>query len=219
VVAASKNAVCVVGHGGARVWETTHGSKEIKQGTEKVKVCKIYGNIVCSDHIDIFKERCGAVFGDKVFATPHHLYYTPTGEEMFRNAGVKTPQELAKDLADALSKVSGTHVSKDEYEAAKTEVAKGAALVKKDEIKKAIDVFTKLANHKNAQLRPMGTKELDALAASGDARYNAALQTLETNGGEEQAKKELKKIADEYPPLPCSKKAAEILKLMAEKGR
>ena len=67
--------------------------------------------------------------------------------------------------------------------------------------------------------QPMGKKELDALSAGGDARYNTALQTLETANGEEQAKKELKKIADEYAPLPCSKKAAEILKLMAEKGR
>jgi hypothetical protein len=218
-VAASKNMVCVVGHAGAKGWDTTHGSKEIKQGADKVRVCKIYPNIVCSDHVDIFKERAGAVFGDKVFATPHHLYYTPTGEEMFRNAGVKSAQELAKDMTDALSKVTGTHVPKDEYDAAKAEIAKGAAHVKKDEIKKAIELFTKMANHKNVQLQPMGKKELDALSASGDARYNTALQTLETQGGEEQAKKELKKIADEYAPLPCAKKAAEILKLMAEKGR
>ena len=27
--------VCVVGHGGAKVWDTTHGSREVKQGTEK----------------------------------------------------------------------------------------------------------------------------------------------------------------------------------------
>lgn len=222
VITASKNLVCVVGHAGtgrANAWDTNHGSREVKVGGEKVKMCKIYAGIVCTDHVEIFKERAHPVFKNQVFATPHHIYYTPAGEEMMRNAGTKSPQELAKDFADMLAKVAGDHVSKDEYESAKGQIGQGLALVKKDEIRKAIEIFTKVSQHKNGLLQPMGTKELDALEVSGNARYESALQTLETQNGEEQAKKELKKVAEEYKPLPCSKKAAEILKLMAEKGR
>lgn len=219
VVTASKNMVCLVGHGGARDFATNHGSKDVKVGTEKVRMCKIYSGIQCADHVEIFKERAHPVFKNQVFATPHHLYYTPSGEEIVRNFGTKTPQELAKDFADALAKVPGPHVGKDDYDGAKTHVNQGLDLVKKDEIKKAIAVFTTLTKHKNEQLRPMGTRELDALQASGDARVQSALQTLESTNGEEKAKKELKKVADEYAPLPCAKKAEEILRLMAEKGR
>ncbi len=222
VITASKNMVCVVGHAGTGArnsWDTNHGSREVKVGSEKVKMCKIYTGIVCSDHVEIFKERAHPVFKNQVFATPHHIYYTPAGEEMMRNAGTKTPQDLARDFADMLAKVGGDHVSKEEYEGARGQIREGLAAVKKDEIKKAIEIFTKVSHHKNALLHPMGKKELDALEVSGNARYDAALQTLETQNGEEQAKKELKKIAEEYKPLPCSQKAAEILKLMAEKGR
>ena len=217
MIAASKNLVLVVGHAGAKVWDTTHGSREIKKGTEKFKVCKIYEGIVCEDHVEVFKDRTPPLFKNATFNMPHHLYFSPAGEELFRNWGSQV--ELLKDFETALAKVPGTHVAKGDYDAAKGQVAQGAALVKKDEIKKAIDVFTKLTNHKNELLRPLGTKELEALEASGNARYEAALQQMETQNGEEQAKKELKKLADEYSPFPCSKKAAEVLKLMAEKGR
>ena len=216
-VAATKFAVCFVAHGGAKSWDTTHGMKEIKQGAEKVKVCKIYPNIVCTDHVDAFKERAAAVFGDKVFATPHYIYYTPAGEELFRNFGVVTPQQFQKDHENALAKVEGTHVSKEEYDAAMGTIREAKALVKKDEIKKAIALFQKISKGKNVRLQPVGENELNGLEASGDARVEAAVQTLGTS--EEQGKKELKKVADEYPPLPCSKKAAEVLRLMAEKGR
>ena len=217
MIAASKNLVLLVGHGGAKVWETNHGSREIKQGTEKIKMCKLYDGIVCSDHVETFKERIPPAFKNKVFETPHHLYYSPAGEELFRNFG--SQQDLVKDFDAAVAKIPGTHVPKGEYDAAKGQAAQGAALVKKDEIKKAIEVFTKLTKHKNELLRPLGTKELEALEASGNARYEAALQTMESQNGEEQAKKELKKLAEEYAPFPCAKKAAEVLKLMAEKGR
>ena len=217
VVTASKNMVNIVGHAGARGWDTTHGMKEIKKGADKTKVCKIYNNIVCEDHVAAFKDRVPPSFGNKVFETPHYLYFTPAGEEMFRNFGVKNPQEMAKDFADALAKVSGAHLSKDDYDAAKAQIATAASHVKKDEIKKAIEIFTKLTKHANELVRPLGSKELASLESNGDARVETAIQTLGTN--EEEGKKELKKVAEEYAPLACSKKAADILKLMAEKGR
>jgi hypothetical protein len=217
VVTASKNFVCVVGHAGAKVWETNHGSREIKQGTDKVKVCKLYSGITCADHVEIFKERAHPVFKNKTFETPHHLYFTPNGEEMKRNFGVFSPQDMVKEFNDILAKVPGTHISKDDYEGARTQVNQGAAHVKKDEIKKAIAVFTALTKHKNEMLRPMGQRELDALEASGGARVEAAIQTMGSN--EEEGKKELKKVAEEYVPLACAKKAEEVLRLMAEKGR
>lgn len=220
VVTASKNLVCVVGHAGTgakNAWETNHGSREVKRGGEKVKMCKHYTGIVCSDHVEFFKERVPKVFGNNVFNMPHHVYYNPGGDELFRSEGSKNPQEMAKEFADALAKVGGTFATRDEYEAAKAQVADGRALVKKDEIKKAIDVFSKLTKHKNDRLHVMGTKELEALNASGSARVDAAIQTLGTS--EAEGKKELQKVADEYPPLACAKKAQEMLKLMAEKGR
>ena len=210
----------MVGHAGTgrqNSWDTNHGSREVKQGTEKIKMCKIYTGIVCADHVEIFKDRTPPLFKNQTFAMPHHVYCTPAGEELFRNAGAKTAADLVTDFNSALTKVGGLHVSKDEYDSAKKVVANGASLVKKDEIKKAIEVFTKLSQHANELLRPMGKKELDALEASGSARVDAAMETLKSS--EEQGKKELKKVADEYGPLPCAKKAAEVLKLMAEKGR
>ena len=220
VVTASKNMVCVVGHAGTgakNAWETTHGMREVKKGADKVKMCKIYTGIVCSDHVEIFKERAYPVFKNKTFDMPHHIYYTPTGEELFRNAGAKTAQDLAKDFADALAKVTGKHVGKDEYDTAKGQVETAAGHIKKDEIKKAVEILTKLSKSPNELLQPMGTKELDALEATGNARVEAAMQTLQSS--EDEGKKELKKVAEEYAPLQCSKKAAEVLKLMAAKGR
>jgi hypothetical protein len=167
--------------------------------------------------VEIFKDRTPPLFKNQTFAMPHHVYCSPSGEELFRNAGTKTAADLTTDFTAALAKVGGLHVSKDDYDGARKVVANGASLVKKDEIKEAIKVFTKLSQHANELLRPLGTKELDALEASGSARVDAAMETLKSS--EDQGKKELKKVADEYGPLPCAKKAAEVLKHMAEKGR
>lgn len=220
VVSASRNMVCVVGHTGAsKDFSTNHGTKEIKVGGEKVKVCKIYPGIACSDHVEAFKERAQALFKGAKFATPHHIYFSPAGEEWARNAGGKAPGELAREFGEMLAKVNGTHVAKDEYDGAKSQIETGRSLVKKDEIKKAIESFTKVAKHKNERLQVLGTREMDALGAAGDARFQAAMQTMESQNGEEKAKKELKKLADEYAPLACAEKAKEILRQMEEKGR
>jgi hypothetical protein len=217
VVAASKNMVCVVGHAGHKGWETNHGSRDVKRGADKVKMCRHYTDIVCIDHVETFKQLTPKLFGNKAFDMPHHIFYSPAGEELRRSSGVVEAKQLAQEFAEALAKVTGNFVAKDEYEAAKTQVAGGLALVKKDEIKKAIDVFTKLTKHKNERLAAMGMKELHALDAGGSARVDAAIQALQSS--EEEGKKELKKVADEYQPLACAKKAQEVLKLMAEKGR
>ena len=98
--------------------------------------------------------------------------------------------------------------------------AAALALVKKDEIKKAIELFTKMTKHKNEMRGRWARRSSTRLESSGHGRVQAALQLMESQGGEEaKAKKELKKVADEYPPLPCAKEAAEVLRLMAEKGR
>lgn len=217
VVTASKNIVCVVGMAGHKGWETNHGSREVKQGGEKVKMCKHYTGIVCTDHVETFKELTPKLFGNKVFPMPHHIFYSPGGEELRRSSGVVDAKQLAQEFAEALAKVSGTFLTRDEYEAGRSQIAAGLALVKKDEIKKAIDVFTKLTKHKHDRLVAMGAKELQALDAGGSARVDAAIQTLQSN--EAEGKKELKKVAEEYAPLDCAKKAQEVLKLMAEKGR
>jgi hypothetical protein len=163
VVAASKNLVCVVGHAGTGAknsWDTNHGSKEIKQGTEKIKVCKLYNSLVCSDHVEIFKDRVPAIFGDKVFPTPTHVYYSPAGEELSRVPGAITPQALAKDMNDAVAKISGNHISKDDYDAAKKE--RGGARAREERRNQEGD----RAVHQDDQAqerdaRPLGQKELD----------------------------------------------------------
>jgi len=216
-VAASKNVVFIVGHLGAKNWDTNHGSKEIKKGAEKVKVCKIYSSITCDDHVTIGKEKAGDFFGDKVFATPTHIFCEPSGKEMTRRAGAITAPELVKEVEAAVAKITGPKMSKEEYDTALSSIKQGQDLVKKDEIKKAIEAFTKLSKSPNEKVHALGEQELKSLDESGTARFDAAVLLLESN--EEQGKKELVKIAKEYPPLACAKKAEEVLKLMAEKGR
>jgi len=216
-VAASKNVVFIVGHLGARGWDTTHGTKEITKGKEKVKVCKIYASLTCDEHVAIGKQKASDFFGDKVFATPTHIFCDPSGKELSRRPGAINAPDLVKEIDAAVAKVPGTRVSKDEYDTAMVSMNQAQACVKKDDIKKAIEAFQKVAKSPNDRLRELGEKELKALDESGNARCEAAERLLESS--EEQGKKELEKIAKEYPPLACAKRAQEILKLMAEKGR
>ncbi|HTF56268.1 MAG TPA: hypothetical protein VK661_03295 [Planctomycetota bacterium] len=207
----------IVGHLGAKSWTTNHGSKEITRGKEKVKVCKIYNSITCDDHVTIGKEKASDFFGDKVFATPTHIFCEPSGKEISRRPGVINAADLVKEVDAAVAQVPGPRMSKDEYDTTLTSIQQGRDFVKKDEIKKAIDAFTKISKNANEKIHALGEQELKSLEDSGTARVEAAERLLESN--EEQGKKELQKIAKEYPPLSCAKRAEEVLKLMAEKGR
>jgi hypothetical protein len=209
--------VFIVGHLGAKSWDTNHGSKEILKGKEKVKVCKLYNSITCDDHVAIGKEKAADFFGDKVFPTPTHIFCEPSGKELSRRPGSITAPELVKEVDAAVAKVTGPRMSKEEYDSAMASIQQGQGFVKKDEIKKAIEAFTKISRNPNEKVRALGEQELKNLDEAGTARFDAAVQLLESS--EEQGKKELQKIAKEYPPLSCAKKAEEILKLMAEKGR
>jgi len=204
-----------VAHLGARGWNTTHGTKEIKQGKDKYKVCKIYSTITCDDHVETGKTKWNDFFGDKTVPLPQHVFVDASGKELSRKAGSVTGPDFVKLINEAVAKVEGAKVPKGDYDGARSAIRDGEALVRKDEIKKAIAAFTKVTKSTHPSLAKLGDDQLKGLQVSGDARVEAAIQQMGTNVDE--AAKVLKKVADEYKPLECATKAADILKAMAEK--
>ena len=202
-------------HLGARGWATSHGTKEIKKGKDKYKVCKIYSTISCDDHVELGKTKWSEILGEKEVALPQHVFVDAAGKVLSRKAGSMTAQDLVKEINDAVAKIEGPKIPKGDYDVARSALRDGEDLVKKDEIKKAIAAFTKVTKSTHPPLAKLGDDQLKNLQSSGDARVEAAIQQMSTNVDE--AAKVLKKVAEEYKPLECATKAADILKAMAEK--
>lgn len=204
-----------MGHLGHKGVKTTHGSKEIKKGKDKVKVCKIYTTITCEEHIEIAQAKWTDFFGEQRVALPQHVFVDAAGKEFTRRAGSMSAQDLAKEITDTSAKIEGDKVPKGDYEAARTAIQDGLEAVKAEEIKKAIAAFTKVTKSPHSRLHPLGEGQLQNLQVSGDARIEAAVQLTGTNL--EEAKKTLRKIADDFKPLECATKAAELLKAIEKK--
>ena len=204
-----------MGHLGARDWTTTHGMKEIKKGKDKYKVCKIYNTITCDDHVETGKTKWNDFFGEKKVPLPQHIFVDASGKELSRKAGSMTAQDLVKEINDAVAKIAGPKIPKGDYDVARSTIRDADDLVKKDEIKRAIAAFTKVTKSAHPNLAKLGDDSLKNLQSAGDARVEAAIQQMSTNV--EEATKVLKKVAEEYKPLECATKAADILKAMADK--
>lgn len=207
---AAKQAVCVVGH-----METKHGTVDVPQKDGKpAKRCRIYKTITCDDHVNIAKAVYGNFFNGK-FATPHHIWVGPDGKELFRRGGTLGAADFIKDCEKATALVPGPKATKGEYDAARATIAEGADHETKGAVKKAIEAYQKVAKGKVERLRSLGEEKLTALNAAGGAAVDEAVARAATE--EKEARAALKRIADEYKPLECAKKASEALKALDQK--
>ncbi len=201
----------MVGH-----WEVKHGTVDVQKDGKTVKVCKIYRTITCDEHHK-FGEDLFTTFFKGRFATPNHVWLGPDAKELFRSkTGTMGPAEFQKDVEKAVGMVPGAKATKTEYDQALASLAEGQGLEEKGQVKKAQDSYTKVAKSKNERLRPLGEEKLKALDAKGAALVEEAKAKFESAPAEARAA--LKRIAEDYKPLECSKLAAEALKAL-DKGK
>ncbi|MBI4564797.1 MAG: hypothetical protein HY716_08925 [Planctomycetes bacterium] len=198
IIEASRNAVFIVGH-----WEDKHGNQER---------CRIYSTIRCREHADIARLKFTDFFGQRVFATPHHIWLHPDGQELFRKSGALSADAFKKLMEQAQAKVSGPRISKAEFGKIQKQFDDAENAVTQGEIRKAIETLNRLATHEAAAARRWAAEQLKQLDARGDRDVEYAKSKIEAGVEIEESKDLLKKIAEDYRPLECSRKAAEVLK-------
>jgi hypothetical protein len=204
VIEASKNFVCLVGHG-----EMQHGSNEVLLGREKVKLCSEYYTISCDKHVDGAK-IVGRFFQGQ-YSTPTTVFAEPGGKELFRKQGSMSAGELVKQMNDALSKVAGEKVPLPVWAAAKQLLKDAEAALEKKDGKKAIDAYTKVGKlSRSIWFKDTSKEGLDKVNAEGEKLLQDAM-ALE-NAAEK--KKALQKIADDFKPLPVSAQAKKELEAL-----
>ena len=197
---ASKNFVNVIAHR-----ETTHGDREVQVGKEKVKLCNEYYNIPCSVHTK--GESVVGKFFQGSFGTPSTVFCDPTGKEIGKATGGLSAAELIKKMNDALSKVTGDKITLTTWQAAHKLIADGDVFLGKGDAKKAIDAYTKVGKMKGAAFKAMSEEGTAHATEAGEKALKEALALSNV----EEKKKALKKVADDYKPLPVSLEAKKEL--------
>jgi len=212
VIAASRNFVNLVGHS-----ETTHGTKEVVVGREKKKMCKAYPGIACEQHVKCYEASSKFEFEGGRIGMPVTIFCDPSGKEL-KEVGRKNSMgssELIKKMDEATAKVPGEKIGYDAWNGARKLLADGDAAFEKEEYKKAIDAFAKVQKMKQKALKALGDEAMKRVEERGDARLKEAQEKIESD--KEEAKKLLKKVAEQFKPLECAKKAADALKALEEK--
>ncbi len=203
-IVASKNWVNVVSHG-----DTGHGTRDvIVNGKEKKTWCKEYWGIECSVHTEGSKAVGNFMKGS--YGTPTTIFCDPDGKELSRKPGSIGGSELVKMGNEALAKVPGDHVSAIDWVAAKKALAEIDEALAKEDYKKAIEALGKVSKSKVKTIAAMAEEPRKKLEEKGDALLEEAKGKIESDKAE--AKKLLRKVAEQFKGLDCAKKATEALK-------
>jgi hypothetical protein len=200
VIEASRNFVNLVAHE-----DTAHGTKEVVVGREKQKLCNEYHTIPCETH----KAAYGFAgrFFQGTFQTPTTVFADPSGKEISRAVGGLSAGELVKKMNEALLKVSGEKVPLPVWQMAKVLMNDGEVAREKDDLKKAVEAYTKLSKLRGGTLKADADAALKKLDEEGEKRLAAALAEASVD----EKKKAVKKVADDFKPLPVSAKAKKEL--------
>jgi hypothetical protein len=200
VIELSKSFVNVIAHR-----ETGHGEHEAFVGKEKVKLCNEYYDIPCSVHTT--GESVVGRFFQGTFGTPSTVFADPTGKEITKVTGMMSTGELIKKMNEVLGKVSGDKIPLGLWQSAHKFIADGDAALAKGDAKKAVEAYGRVGKMKGAAFKSMSD---EASARAGEAGEKALSEALALENPEDK-KKALRKIADDYKPLPVSLEARKQL--------
>jgi hypothetical protein len=200
VIELSKSFVNVIAHR-----ETAHGDHEVMVGKEKIKLCNEYFDIPCSVHTK--GDSVVGKFFQGTFGTPSTVFADPSGKEISKVTGGLSGGELIKKMNEALSKVSGDKITLPQWQAAHKYIAEGDAFLAKGESKKAAEAYAKVGKMKGEAFKTMNDEADARLTEAGEKALKEALAVENV----EEKKKALKKISEDYKPLPVSLEAKKEL--------
>src|SRR4051812_36749870 len=200
VIELSRNFVNVIAHR-----ETAHGTHDVQVGKEKVALCNEYYNIPCSVHTK--GDSVVGKFFSGSFGTPSTVFADPSGKELSKVTGGLSSGELMKKMNEALSQVNGDKISLTQWQLAHKMIADGDAALAKGDAKKAADAYGKVGKMKGSAFKGMSDEASAKLSEAGEKALKDALAI----DNPEEKKKALKKIAEDYKPLPVSLEAKKEL--------
>jgi hypothetical protein len=207
---ASQKVVTLVG-----ILDRKHGSIPVTINGRREKRCSIVQSMTCEEHFLIadhaykeFFEATGQVFC---------VALDPRGKNPTKPVPTPSGDAYAKVVEEALAKIDGTSISKADYDAVIPQIDAAAGAVARGEIHKAIEALQRASKTSVEKLRRMAEERLQELDGRGDGLIEEARQLLEKDPA--KAKEILRRVASQYPPLACAKKAEELLKSTSEKGR
>lgn len=200
VIEASKNFVNIVAH-----MDTTHGTKDVIVGREKQKLCNEYHTVPCETHTAAWGFVGRFVTG--TFQTPTTFFADPSGKEISKVVGGMAGGELVKKMNEALAKVTGEKVPLPVWQMAKQLSTDGEIAREKGELKKAVEAYTKLSKLRGGSIKADADAALKKLDEEGEKQIAAAL----AEAAVDEKKKALKRISEEFKPLPSAAKAKKEL--------
>ena len=208
-IEATDDVVALVAHG-----PMDHGRTEVEENGVKVTRCDLYPNLECAEH-----ERNSEVllkYFNGRFRLPHMIFCDGDGKELFRRGGYRRPDELRKDLRDAIAKMPGKKLTRDEYKPLASAFDAGLAAANAMKWVEAAEKLRPLATNGPAGMKEKAAEVLGQMKELADAQF-AAGRDLVAAKRLDDARRQLKEVADNYPSFESGAEAAALLKKMDEK--
>lgn len=200
VIELSRSFVNVLAHS-----ETAHGDHEVFVGREKTKLCNEYPNIPCSTHTKGWMALTKFIQGN--FTVPLTIFADPAGKEIGKAEGSLSPGDFLKKMNDMMAKVPGDHIHTTVWQTARRLVTDTDAWLAKGEPKKAAECLVKLGRMKGAPIKAIADEVVERANEAGRRALQAALAL----GADDEKKKALRKVVDDYKPLDVSTEAKKEL--------
>jgi len=202
-IAASLKTVNVIG-----ILDMKHGKITVTVNGRKEKRCSIVPSITCEEHFAIsdYAHKEGVEGSGQILVS----VFTPEGKKPTKPIGNPGGDGYVKIVEEALGGLTGERISKADYDSAIPHYDAAIDAVGRGEIKKGIELLSKVAKHKLEKFRKMGEEILQQLDRQGEALIDQARRQAAEDPV--KARETLRRVAEQYVPLPCAAKAQEALK-------
>jgi len=202
-IAASLKTVNVIG-----ILDMKHSKITVTVNGRKEKRCSIVPSMTCEEHFKIsdYAHLEGLEVSGQVFVS----VFTPEGKKPTKAVGNPGGDGYIKIVEQALAGLTGERISKADYETAIPHYDAAIDLVGKGEVRKGIELLSKVAKHKVEKFRRMGEEMLHQLDMAGEGQIEQARRLMADDPA--KAREILRKVAEQYVPLACAGKAQEALK-------
>ena len=213
-ITASKRVVCVVSNP-----DVKHGSRDIMVNKKKTSFCRAYDNMPCSVHVACQSALYNFVDKSGNFDIPMQVWCRPDGTELFKITAIQgaaqTAPALIKDLERALDRISGTHMSKKDWEDLKKLLVDGDTAQGSD-YKLALACFKKVMESKFEKFAARGKERYEGFIRQMVNVVSRALKQYEKAAKDSKEYKEVKpmlqKIAKEMKGTEAGQAAEDALK-------
>ena len=197
------------------ILDQKHGFKYVTVNGRREKRCLVAPTMTCEEHFKIadYAHLNGVEGKGQVLVA----VFNSLGKNPTKPVGNPGGEGYVKIVEEALSKIEGPTIWKPDYDRFMAQMENAKEAERRRELHRSIEILLKASKDPIEKLAKLADRRVQEINEQGDLQVAEAENRFKEDPA--KSKETLRRVAQDYDPLACSKRAAELLKKLGDKGR